>query len=172
MQRQIVSGSLLMIGSLFLVNALAYPRAEGGLMFSYKILKNPEQFFDIELKLYNAVTLNQLIPSIEKPPVRVITEKNGQTSTVDFSGYKYIFGSIKYKHKEDVLPLTTVTLRISSPNNLAGLNPHLKDKDIVIECVSESKIYFLIPIPPVAVDTSDDQAILKPTIIRAIGVKP
>ena len=134
-------------------------------MFSYKTLKHPDQLFDVELKLYNAITLQQLIPSIDSPVI-------DQSFLIDPSQDKYIFGSIKYKRKEDARPLTTVTLRISSPNNVGGLNPRLESKDLVFEFVnSEIKSYFLIPLPAVAMDTSDDQAILNYKIIKAIAVE-
>lgn len=128
-----------------------------------------DELFDVELKLYNAVTLHNLIPSAEVPSPLTFQDPADATrqETVDFSGNKYIFGFIRYKRADDVWRLAKVTFSIKSPNHYnltANLQP------ITIQGVSDRKTYFLIPLNGVGSVMPDRDVVLKVQILKATGI--
>ena len=141
---------------------------EAGMGAKYRQLPEPERLIEIELRLYNAVTLPQLIPSAETPvPQTYFNELAGKNLTFDGSSHKYIFGWIRYRRIEDVWPLTVVKFSVESPNdpNLTNVLDTFK-----IQGVTHRKSYFLIPIPLSGGGKRDDEVILVGKILEAGGI--
>ena len=148
----------------------ASSRCEGGMQGFLK-MKDPEQRFEVELKLYNAVSLPTLLPSSQAPVPRTYANElvPGGHFTRDGSDQKYIFGSIRYKSSEQPWGFTVVTLEITSPSDpqlTAELGP------LTIQGVSTHPTYFLLPAGSTLGPVPEEQIRLTYRIVRAKGIPP
>ena len=155
---------MFLIGAILVIRDARLSTLEGAMGVVHNLrLAHPEEFFEVELRLYNATTLHELIPSAERPVPQSVKLGEG-IYTLDHKNKKYLFGSIKYRRHEDIRGLTTVVLKIYSPNNPLLNQPV---QETAVEGVSDIKSYFLIHIDDAVMQTADEEAILKYKIVRA-----
>jgi hypothetical protein len=167
----------------------------GGSMSSlpYSKLKHPEQLFEIHLKMFNRQTLNELIPSIEAPP---LTQKDSKFQPVKMGGgnlqdseglsgrarsgssfdeitelakQNLDYSKIKYifgsiKYKNDFDYRVDTTVNFKI---YSPNNPNLSVNNVVIRGIGTEKVYFLVYADSPVMNTSDTEAVLSYEIVEA-----
>ena len=159
----------------------------------YSKLKHPEQLFEIDLKMFNRKTLNELIPSIEAPPLTQMDSKpqpmkigggnlqnsealSGRVSSgssfdeiSELAKQNLDYSKVKYifgsiKYKNDF------DYRVDTSVNLtiySPNNPNLSVNNVVIRGIGTDKVYFLVYADSPVMNTSDAEAVLSYKIDEA-----
>lgn len=159
----------------------------------YSKLKKPEQLFEIDLRMFNRQTLNELIPSIESLP---LTQRGGKNQPlkieeVDSRNSEGLIGKLNFGSSYDEIEelakqnfdyskgkyifgtikyKNEFDYRVDTSVNLtiySPNNPNLSVNNVVIQDIGTEKVYFLVYAASPVMNTSDTEAVLSYKIVEA-----